>query len=111
MRKFPSVMDGALRVDVFTHHEFDNPRRRIEHINQLRLTTRSDFGMRASKDADLAASVFLPHTWQLCADLSTTLSEEEADLEEIRNQLTEEIRRIRERRAEQGKQLELEVDQ
>jgi hypothetical protein len=110
MRKFPSVLDGALRVDVFTYHEFDNPRRRIERINQLKLTTRSDFGMRASKDADLAASVFLPHARQLCADMSTTLSEEEADLEEIRNQLTEEIMRIRERRAEQGKQLELEIE-
>ena len=110
MSKFPSVLDGALRVDLFTHHEFSNPRRRIGHINQLRLTTKSDFGMTASKDAALAASVFLPHARQLCADMNATLSEEETELERIRDQLTEEIKRVRERRAEHEKQLELEVE-
>jgi hypothetical protein len=110
MSKFPSVLDGALRVDLFTHHEFSNPRRRIEHINQLKLTTKANFAIRASNDADLAASVFLPHARQLCADMSATLSEEEADLERIRDQLTEEIMRVRERRVEQEKQLEIEVE-
>ena len=111
MRKFPSVLDGALRVDLFTHPKFSDPRRRIEHINQFRLTTRSDFGMTASKDADLAASVFLPHARRLCADMNATLSEEEAELEQIRDQLTEEILRVRKQRAEQEKQLEIEVEQ
>jgi hypothetical protein len=111
MSKFPSVLDGTLRVDLFTHHEFSNPRRRIGHINQLRITTKSNFGMTASKDADLAASVFLPHARQLCADMNATLSEEEAELEQIRDQLTEEIKRVRERRAEHEKQLELEIEQ
>jgi len=111
MSKFPSVLDGALRVDLFTHHEFSNPRRRIGKIHQLRITTKSNFGMTASKDADLAASVFLPHARQLCADMNATLSEEEAELEQIRDQLTEEIKRVRERRAEHEKQLELEIEQ
>ena len=111
MSKLPSVLDGVLRIDLFTHQEFSNPRHRIGHINQLRLTTRSDFGRMASKDADLAASVFLPHARQLCADMNATLSEEEADLEQIRDQLTEEIRRVRERRAEHEKQLEIEIEQ
>ncbi len=111
MSKFPSVLDGTLRVDLFTHHKFSNPRRKVGHINQLRLTTRSKFGNRASKDADLAASIFLPHARQLCADMNATLSEEEAELERIRDQLTEEIMRVRERRTEQEKQLELEVEQ
>ena len=111
MSKFPSVLDGALRVDLFTHHKFSNPRRRIGHINQLRLTTKSGFRMTASKDADLAASVFLPHARQLCADMNATLSEEEAELERIRDQLTEEILRVRDRRAEHEKQLKIEVGQ
>jgi len=67
--------------------------------------------MTASKDADDAASVFLPHARQLCADMNATLSEEEAELERIRDQLSEEIKRVRERRAEHEKQLELEVEQ
>ncbi len=111
MGKFPSVLDGALRVDSFTTEKFSNPRRRIEHINQLRLTTRSNFGKAASRDANLAASVFLPHARQLCADMNATLSEEEAELERIRDQLTEEIMRVRERRAEHEMQLKLEVEQ
>ena len=111
MSKIPSVLDGTLRVDLFTHQKFSNPRRRIGHINQLRLTTKSDFRMTASKDADLAASVFLPHARQLCADMNATLSEEEAELERIRDQLTEEIMRVREQRAEHEKQLEIEVEQ
>ena len=111
MKKFPSVLDGALHVDLFTHRKFSNPRRRIEHINQLILTTKSNFGITASKDAEFAASVFLPHAGQLCADMNATLSEEEAELEIIRDQLTEEIKRVRERRAEHEKQLEIEVEQ
>ena len=111
MSKIPSVLDGVLRVDLFTHSRFDNPRRRINRISQLRITTKSNFGSRASKDADLAAAVFLPHARQLCADMSATLLEEEAKLERIRDQLTEEIIRVRERRAEQEKHLKLEVEQ
>ena len=111
MRKFPSVLDGALRVDLFTHDKFSNPRHQIERISQLRLTTKSDFERTASKDADLAASVFLLHARQLCADMNATLSEEEAELEQIRDQLTEEIIRVRERRTEKEKQLKLEVEQ
>ena len=110
MSKIPSVLDGALRVDLFTHSRFDNPRRRINRISQLRITAKSDFGSRASKDADLAAAVFLPHVRQLCADMSATLSEEEAELELLRERLTVEIIRVRERRAEHEKHLELEIE-
>ena len=110
MSKIPSVLDGVLRVDLFTHDRFDNPRRRIARISQLRITTKSDFGSRASKDADLAAAVFLPHARQLCADLDATLSEEEAELELLRERLTEEIIRVRERRAEHEKHLELKIE-
>ena len=42
--------------------------------------------------------------------MNATLSEEEAELEQIRDQLTEEIIRVRERRAEHEKQLELEIE-
>jgi hypothetical protein len=42
--------------------------------------------------------------------MSATLSEEEAELERIRDQLTEEIMRVRERKAEHEKQLQLEVE-
>ncbi len=111
MSKFPSILDGNLRIDLFTHHKFSNSRRRIGHINQLRITTKSNFGSRASKDAALAASIFLPHVRKLCADMNATLSEEEAELERIRDQLTEEIMRIRERRIEQEKYLEVEIEQ
>jgi hypothetical protein len=111
MSKFPSVLDGAVRVDSFTHDNFSNPRRRFGYISQLRLTTRSDFGMKASKDAELAASIFLPHARDLCADLNATLSEEEAELERIRDQLTEEIKRTRKRRAEHEKRLKLEFEE
>ena len=111
MSKSPTVLDGALRVDLFTHHKFSNPRRQIGNISQLKLTTKSDFGKRMSKDADLAASIFLPHARQLCADLNATLSEEETELERIRDQLTEEIMRVRERRAKHEMQLKLEVEQ
>jgi hypothetical protein len=111
MSKFPSILDGALRVDLFTHNEFSNPRRRVGHINQLRLTTKSDFESTASKDADFAASFFLPHARHLCADMNAILSGEEAGLERIRDQLTEEIIRVRERRTEEEKHLEIEVEQ
>ncbi len=110
MSKFPSVLDGTLRIDSFTHQNFSNPRRRFGYISQLRLTTKSDFGTKASKDADLAASIFLPHARQLCADMTATWLEEEAELERPRDQLTEEIMRTRERRAEHEKRLEIEVD-
>ncbi len=110
MSKIPSVLDGVLRLDLFTHSRFSNPRRRIGRISQLRITTKSDFGSRASKDADFAAAVFLPHARELCADLNATLSEEEAELELLREQLTKEIIRVRERRAEHQKHLELEIE-
>jgi hypothetical protein len=42
--------------------------------------------------------------------MSATLSEEEAELERIRDQLTEEILRVRERRTEQEMHLEIEVE-
>ena len=111
MSKFPSVLDGTLRVDSFTHQNFSNPRRRFGYISQLRLTTKSDFGTKASKDADLAASIFLPHARQLCADMNATLLEEEAELERIREQLAHEIERVRRQRIEQQKHLEVEVEQ
>jgi hypothetical protein len=43
--------------------------------------------------------------------MNATLSEEETELERIRDQLTEEIKRVRDRRAEHEKQLEIEIEQ
>jgi hypothetical protein len=52
----------------------------------------------------------LPSAQVQCADLNATLFEEETDLERIREQLTDEIKRIRRLRSEQNRQLELEVE-
>jgi hypothetical protein len=60
--------------------------------------------------ADKFAAVLTPHARQACSDWWTGQLEEEARLEEIRTQLEEEILRVRERRAEHEKRLELEVD-
>jgi hypothetical protein len=60
--------------------------------------------------ADRFAAVLLPHARQACADWWSGQLEEEARLKEIRIQLEEEIIRVRKRRAENEKRLELEVD-
>ncbi len=110
MEKEATVLDGALRVDLFTDPEADEPKHRFGSIGNLGSTWESNFEIAAARAADWAARIFLPHARQLCADLNATLLEEEAALERIRDQLTEEILRVRERRAEQEKKLELEVE-
>jgi len=60
--------------------------------------------------ADKTAAVLTPHARQACSDWWTGQVEEEARLEGIRTQLEEEILRVRERRAEHEKRLNLEVD-
>jgi hypothetical protein len=60
--------------------------------------------------ADRFAAVLIPHARQACSDWWSGQLEEEARLEEIRTQLEEEIRRVRERRAEHEKRLELDVE-
>jgi hypothetical protein len=60
--------------------------------------------------ADRFAAVLLPHAREACADWWSGQLEEEARLKEIRIQLEEEINRVRRRRAENEKRLELEVD-
>ena len=72
---------------------------------------KSDFEVAAAKAAYHAAAVFLPHARRLCADVNATLLEEEEKLERIREQLTEEIERVRILRLEQEKNLKLEVEQ
>ena len=111
MEKRDTVLDGALRVDLFTDPWASDPSRRFGRIVDLLLTLESNFDVEAARAADWAAAVFLPHARQLCADMNATLLEEEAKLERIRDQLTEEIIRVRERRAEQEKRLKLEVEQ
>ena len=111
MRKVPTVLEGALRVDRFTDPSDDDRDRYFESISGHQHVVKSEFGMVAARAAGWAAAVFLPHARQLCADLNATLLEEEKALERIRDQLNEEIIRIRERRAEQEKRLELEVEQ
>jgi len=110
MEKRDTVLDGALRVDLFTDPWASDPSRRFGRIVDLLLTLESNFDVEAARAADWAAAVFLPHARQLCADMNATLLEEEAKLERIRDQLTEEIIRVRERRAEQEKRLKLEVE-
>jgi hypothetical protein len=56
------------------------------------------------------AKKWLPSAQVQCADLNATLFEEETELERIREQLTDEIKRIRRLRSEQNRQLELEVE-
>ena len=111
MEKRPSVLDGALRIDLFTDPTNDNPHRRFGSITGHQLMLKSSFENEAAGAADRASAVFLPHVKQLCSDINATLLNEEAELEEIRNQLTEEIMRVRKRRAEEEKQLKLEVEQ
>jgi hypothetical protein len=60
--------------------------------------------------ADRFAAVLTPHARQACSDWWSGQLEEEARLEEIRTQLEEEIRRVRERRAEHEKRLKLDVE-
>jgi hypothetical protein len=59
--------------------------------------------------ADKFAAVLIPHARQACSDWWSGQLEEEARLEEVRTQLEEEIRRVRKRRAEHEKRLELDV--
>jgi hypothetical protein len=59
--------------------------------------------------ADKFAAVLTPHARQACFDWWNGQLEEEARLEEVRTQLEEEIRRVRKRRAEHKKRLELDV--
>jgi hypothetical protein len=111
MKKRPTVLDGVLRRDLFKVPEDENPLRVGTGIDALRHGWKSDFGIMAAAAAENAAAMFLPHARQLCADINATLLEEESKLERIRDQLTEEIIRVRERRAEQEKRLKLEVEQ
>lgn len=60
--------------------------------------------------ADKFAAVLTPHARHACADWWSGQREEERRLEAIRSALEEEILRVRERRAEREKRLELEVD-
>jgi hypothetical protein len=111
MNKRPTILDGALQVDWFGDPWEANSHRRIGGINALWDMLESQFESSTAAAAEQAAALFLPHARQLCADLNATLLKEEAKLERIRDRLTEEIIRVRERRAEQEKQLELEVEQ
>jgi hypothetical protein len=111
MNKRATVLDGALRIDLFTDPADYNPNRKFGKVSGHGLMMKSKFRIKAAAAADWAATVFLPHARQLCADMNATLLEEEAKLERIRDQLTEEIIRVRERRAEQEKRLKLEVEQ
>ena len=56
------------------------------------------------------ARKWLPSAQLQCADMNATLFKEEAELEKIREQLTDEIKRIQRLRLEQEKQLELDVE-
>jgi hypothetical protein len=60
--------------------------------------------------ADKFAAVLIPHARQTCSDWWSGQLAEEARLEEVRTQLEEEINRVRERRAEHEKRLELDVN-
>ncbi len=60
--------------------------------------------------ADKFAAVLIPHARQACSDWWSGQLEEEARLEEVRSQLEEEIRRVRKRRADHEKRLELDVN-
>jgi hypothetical protein len=60
--------------------------------------------------ADQFAAILSPHARQSCSDWWGGQLEEEARLEEVRIQLEAEILRVRERRAEQEKRLELDVE-
>lgn len=63
--------------------------------------------------ADDFAAKLLPHARHMCRDWSTGQLEEEARLERVREELTDEIKRIRKERAEleQRKRLKLEIEE
>jgi hypothetical protein len=60
--------------------------------------------------ADKFAAVLTPHAREACSDWWSGQLAEEARLEEVRTQLEAEILRVRKRRAEHEKRLELEVN-
>ena len=66
-------------------------------------------GMMVDISNDFARK-WLPSSQLQCADMNATLFKEEAELEKIREQLTDEIKRIQKLRSEQEKQLELDVE-
>jgi hypothetical protein len=57
------------------------------------------------------ARKWLPSAQALCSDMNATLLKEEAELERVRGQLTDEIKRIQRLRSQQEKQLDVEVEQ
>ncbi len=65
----------------------------------------------AKQFAEGVAHSLLPGAIWRCHDWDTALKEEKEEIERILVQLNEEIIRVRERRAEQEKQLKLEVEQ
>jgi hypothetical protein len=111
IQKRATVLDGAVRLDLFSDPLGSDLNDRFGSISGHLLMTKSKFEIEAAETADWAARVFLPHARQLCAGMNAALLEEEADLERLRDHLTDKIIRVRERRAEQEKRLNLEVEQ
>jgi hypothetical protein len=111
MQKLPTITDdGALRFrpgSVITRGgrplQFTSTSLLVvaqpDEIDDMMVDISNDFARK-----------WLPSARLQCADMNATLFKEEAELEKLREQLTDEIKRIRKLRSEQEKHLELDVE-
>ena len=107
----PELGDGVI---LFTRNFISLGGKRVEYAGFVALSEVFPINSAAAlaKDfAEGAADALLSGAHRRCQDMNVTLLEEEAQLERMRDQLTEEIIRVRERRAEQEKRLKLQVEQ
>jgi hypothetical protein len=112
MRRLPTITDeGALLFRKFSFIEENGRPMELENFTLLGVIRPHEIDDHLLEFSESLVRIRVNTVQNQCADMGTTLLEEEAELEGIRDQLTEEIIRVRERRAEQEKQLELEVEQ
>jgi hypothetical protein len=111
MRKIASIAGGEISLEKFSDPSKPGLKERFGEIGAIKHTTEARFGDEAMKAARWAADVYLERAHELCRDLDATSREEEARLVRVRDQLRDEIERVREERAiRQRRSLELEVE-
>jgi hypothetical protein len=112
MRRLPTITDdGALLFRQFSFIEENGRPMEVDNVTFLGVMRPHEIDDYLLGFSESLARIRVETVRNQCADMSATLLEEETKLERIRDQLTEEIIRVRERRAEQEKRLELEVEQ
>ena len=111
MRKLASIAGGEISLENFSDPTKPELKQRFGEIGAIKHTSEARFGDEAMKAANWAAQVYLERAHDLCRDLDATSREEEARLVRVRDQLRDEIERVREERAiRQQRRLELEVE-